>query len=75
MVVLLFFYSFYCLLEIFYLGNILMKVFFWFVVKCFFFDLKVWCYGLLIGGINGLLFSYYVEVLFIFINYFGFSSV
>ena len=29
----------------------------------------------MIGGINGLLFSYYAEAPFIFINHFGFSSV
>lgn len=35
----------------------------------------VWVYGLLIGGINGVLFSYYAEAPFIFIRHFGFSVV
>lgn len=35
----------------------------------------VWAYGLLIGGINGILFSYYAEAPFIFVNHFGFSAV
>ncbi|KRN01949.1 drug resistance transporter [Levilactobacillus senmaizukei DSM 21775 = NBRC 103853] len=38
-------------------------------------DPVVWTYGLLIGGINGILFSYYAEAPFIFMTHFGFSSV
>ncbi|MGA3272423.1 multidrug effflux MFS transporter [Lactiplantibacillus pentosus] len=38
-------------------------------------DPVVWCYGLLISGINGILFSYYAEAPFIFETYFGFSAV
>lgn len=75
MAVLLLFYSFYRLPETFHLGNTLTKASFWSVAKRLSFDSKVWCYGLLIGGINGLLFSYYAEAPFIFINHFGFSSV
>lgn len=72
MAVLLLFYSFYRLPETFHLGNTLTKAPFWSVAKRLSFDSKVWCYGLLIGGINGLLFSYYAEAPF---NHFGFSSV
>ncbi|WP_125711593.1 multidrug effflux MFS transporter [Companilactobacillus kedongensis] len=38
-------------------------------------DSRVWSYGILIGGINGILFGYYSEAPFIFMNHFGFSSV
>ncbi|MFD1454541.1 multidrug effflux MFS transporter [Levilactobacillus lanxiensis] len=38
-------------------------------------DPVVWGYGLLIGGINGVLFSYYAEAPFIFISHFGYSAV
>ncbi|WP_407888110.1 multidrug effflux MFS transporter [Levilactobacillus sp. N40-8-2] len=38
-------------------------------------DPIVWGYGLLIGGINGILFSYYAEAPFIFITHFGYSAV
>lgn len=38
-------------------------------------DPAVWCYGLLISGINGILFSYYAEAPFIFETHFGFSAV
>ncbi|KRK90598.1 multidrug effflux MFS transporter [Companilactobacillus futsaii] len=38
-------------------------------------DPIVWGYGILIGGINGILFGYYSEAPFIFIEHFGFSSV
>lgn len=38
-------------------------------------DPVVLVYGILIGGINGILFGYYSEAPFIFIKYFGFSSV
>ena len=67
MAVLLLFYSFYRLPETFHLGNTLTKASFWSVAKRLSFDSKVWCYGLL--------FSYYAEAPFIFINHFGFSSV
>ena len=36
---------------------------------------QVWCYCLIISGINGILFSYYAEAPFIFEQYFGFSSL
>jgi len=35
----------------------------------------VWASGLLIGGSNGILFSYYAEAPFIFMSHFGFSAV
>lgn len=38
-------------------------------------DPVVWAYGILIGGINGILFGYYSEAPFIFIEHFGYSSV
>lgn len=38
-------------------------------------DPVVWGYGLLIGGINGALFSYYAEAPFIFMTHFGYSAV
>lgn len=38
-------------------------------------DKNVWVYCLLISGINGLLFSFYAEAPFIFINHFHTSSV
>ncbi|MFC6289063.1 multidrug effflux MFS transporter [Levilactobacillus angrenensis] len=38
-------------------------------------DRVVWGYGLLIGGINGVLFSYYAEAPFIFMTHFGYSAV
>ncbi|MFD1549507.1 multidrug effflux MFS transporter [Levilactobacillus fuyuanensis] len=38
-------------------------------------DPIVWGYGLLIGGINGILFSYYAEAPFIFMTHFGYSAV
>ena len=37
-------------------------------------DPVVWCYGILIGGINGILFSYYAEAPFIFETHFGFTA-
>ncbi|MGR3741187.1 MFS transporter [Companilactobacillus sp. DQM5] len=37
-------------------------------------DPKILTYGLLIGGINGVLFSYYAEAPFIFINHFNMSA-
>ncbi|PMD67818.1 multidrug effflux MFS transporter [Companilactobacillus nuruki] len=38
-------------------------------------DPIVWAYGILIGGVNGVLFGYYSEAPFIFIKHFGYSSV
>ncbi|MFC6261813.1 multidrug effflux MFS transporter [Levilactobacillus fujinensis] len=38
-------------------------------------DSVVWGYGILIGGINGILFSYYAEAPFIFMTHFGYSAV
>lgn len=38
-------------------------------------DPVVWAYGILIGGINGILFGYYSEAPFIFMEHFGYSSV
>lgn len=38
-------------------------------------DPIVWAYSLLIGGINGILFGYYAEAPFIFINHFGYTAV
>lgn len=38
-------------------------------------DPTVWVYGLLISGINGILFSYYAEAPFIFESHFGFSAL
>jgi len=44
------------------------------VVRRLWHDPVVWGYGLLIGGINGCLFSYYAEAPFIFETHFGFSA-
>ncbi len=38
-------------------------------------DPVVWGYGILIGGINGILFGYYSEAPFIFMNHFHYSSI
>jgi Bcr/CflA subfamily drug resistance transporter len=38
-------------------------------------DCQVWLYGLLISGINGILFSFYAEAPFIFINHFHTTSI
>jgi Bcr/CflA subfamily drug resistance transporter len=38
-------------------------------------DPVVWAYGIMIGGINGILFGYYSEAPFIFIEHFHYSSV
>jgi Bcr/CflA subfamily drug resistance transporter len=38
-------------------------------------DPIVWSYGIMIGGINGILFGYYSEAPFIFIEHFHYSSV
>lgn len=45
------------------------------VVRRLLTDRVVWGYGLLIGGINGVLFSYYAEAPFIFMTHFGYSAV
>ena len=45
------------------------------VVRRLLTDPVVWGYGLLIGGINGVLFSYYAEAPFIFMTHFGYSAV
>ncbi|WP_395322724.1 multidrug effflux MFS transporter [Levilactobacillus parabrevis] len=47
----------------------------WQVVRRLLRDPIVWGYGLLIGGINGILFSYYAEAPFIFMTHFGYSAV
>lgn len=44
------------------------------VTKMLLKDTKVITYGLLIGGINGILFSYYAEAPFIFINHYQLSA-
>lgn len=38
-------------------------------------DQRVWAYSLVIAGINGILFSYYAEAPFIFIDYFKLSPI
>ena len=38
-------------------------------------DPIIWAYGILIGGINGILFGYYSEAPFIFMKHFGYSAV
>ncbi|MFD1417153.1 multidrug effflux MFS transporter [Companilactobacillus keshanensis] len=45
------------------------------VTKRLIMDSRIWSYGILIGGINGILFGYYSEAPFIFMNHFGFTSV
>lgn len=45
------------------------------VVRRLLHDPVVWVYGLLISGINGILFSYYAEAPFIFETHFGFSAL
>lgn len=45
------------------------------VTWCLLKDPVVWSYGILIGGINGILFGYYSEAPFIFMEHFGYSSV
>jgi len=47
----------------------------WQVVRRLLRDPIVWGYGFLIGGINGILFSYYAEAPFIFMTHFGYSAV
>ncbi|MFC6181201.1 multidrug effflux MFS transporter [Lactiplantibacillus daowaiensis] len=46
----------------------------WQVIKRLWHDPVVWVYGILIGGINGILFSYYAEAPFIFETHFGFAA-
>ena len=41
------------------------------VVKSMVTDRKLWAFGFLIGTTNGILFSYYAEAPFIFMNFFG----
>lgn len=43
----------------------------WYLVK----DPSIWSYAILIGGINGILFGYYSEAPFIFMEHFSFTSV
>lgn len=38
-------------------------------------DPIVWTYSLLIGGVNGILFGYYAEAPFIFMNHFGYTAI
>lgn len=52
----------------------LIKVSQWLVLKQLLSNPVVWCYGLVIGGINGILFSYYAEAPFIFEGHFNFSA-
>lgn len=47
----------------------------WHVIKRLLTDRTVWIYGLVISGINGILFSYYAEAPFIFISHFQMSTV
>lgn len=47
----------------------------WPIVKRLVSDPVVWGYGILIGGINGILFSYYAEAPFIFETHFNFSAL
>ncbi|CAM5243070.1 Bcr/CflA family efflux transporter OS=Lysinibacillus sphaericus OX=1421 GN=LS41612_10885 PE=3 SV=1 [Lysinibacillus sphaericus] len=44
------------------------------IVKRMFTNARLWRYGVLIGGINGVLFSYYTEAPFIFTQYFKLTS-
>lgn len=74
MAVLILFYSFYRLPETQVITNTetvsILKV-----TKRLLTDSRVWSYGILIGGINGILFGYYSEAPFIFMDHFGFTSV
>ncbi|MDT6980850.1 multidrug effflux MFS transporter [Levilactobacillus zymae] len=47
----------------------------WPIVHRLLSDPVVWGYGILIGGINGILFSYYAEAPFIFETHFRFSAL
>ncbi|MFD2114301.1 multidrug effflux MFS transporter [Paenibacillus yanchengensis] len=44
------------------------------IVKRMITNMRLWRYGILIGGINGVLFSYYTEAPFIFTQYFTLTS-
>lgn len=45
------------------------------VARRMFFDKTIWIYGSTIGIINGIIFSYYAEAPFIFVNHLNFSIV
>lgn len=74
MATLILFYSYYRLPETSNKSN-LVKVSMLQVTYNLLTDPIVWSYGLLIGGINGILFSYYSEAPFIFMKHFGYTSV
>lgn len=38
-------------------------------------DRKVWAYGILISGVNGILFSYYAEAPFVFMSHFKLTAI
>lgn len=44
------------------------------IIKRMVTNVRLWCYGILIGGINGVLFSYYTEAPYIFTQYFTLTS-
>ncbi len=44
------------------------------IIKRMITNQRLWYYGILIGGLNGILFSYYTEAPFIFIQYFSLTS-
>ncbi|ETY74321.1 multidrug effflux MFS transporter [Lactiplantibacillus fabifermentans] len=46
----------------------------WPIIRQLLTDRVVWSYGILIGGINGCLFSYYAEAPFIFETHFGYTA-
>ncbi|GEK28587.1 multidrug effflux MFS transporter [Furfurilactobacillus siliginis] len=48
---------------------------FWTLVKRLLTDKTVWVYAILISGINGILFSYYAEAPFIFIDHFKLTPI
>ncbi|WP_196426595.1 multidrug effflux MFS transporter [Lysinibacillus cavernae] len=72
MSILLFIYA-YCRLPETTNPTIRQRIAIWPVVKRMFASPTVLVYGLLIGGINGVLFSYYAEAPFIFIDHFQVS--
>lgn len=45
------------------------------IAKRMFFDKSIWIYGSAIGIINGIIFSYYAEAPFIFVNHLEFSII
>jgi Bcr/CflA subfamily drug resistance transporter len=47
----------------------------WRVMRRLLVDKNVWVFGILISGVNGVLFSYYAEAPFIFMNHFKFTAV